>query len=88
MWTYFAMAAAIMPLALMIVPSTTVIDRLSLYLIPLQLAVLPRLALLLKQRNFGRFLVICYAGLVMFVWLNFAVHAKFWLPYQIQPGLF
>ena len=77
-----------MTFALMVVPSTTVIDRLSLYLIPLQLAVLPRLAFLVKQRNFGRFLVGCYAALVMFVWLNFAVHAKFWLPYRIQPDLF
>ena len=88
MWAYFAWAAAIMPVALAIVPSTTVIDRMSLYLIPLQLAVIPRLAFLFRQRSFGRFLVICYAALVMFVWLNFAAHAKFWLPYRIQPDLF
>lgn len=88
MWTYFALAAGVMVFALAIVPSTTVIDRLSLYLIPLQLAVLPRLAHLLKQPNFGRFLVVCYAGSIMFVWLNYAVHAKFWLPYRIQPDLF
>jgi hypothetical protein len=85
MWTYFALAAAAMPLALATLPSTTVVDRLSLYLIPLQLAVLPRLVHLLKQRNFGRFLVILYAVMVMFVWLNFAVHAKFWVPYRIYP---
>jgi hypothetical protein len=84
-WTYFALAAAAMPVALLVLPSTTVVDRLSLYLIPLQLAVLPRLAYLFKARNFGRFLVIFYAALVLFVWLNFAVHAKYWLPYQIYP---
>ncbi len=86
MWTYFALAAAVMPLALAVLPSTTVIDRLSLYLIPLQLAVLPRLAQSLKQP--GRFLVICYAASVMFVWLNYAAHAKYWVPYRIQPGFF
>lgn len=81
-WVNFALASVAMGVALFLLPSTTVVDRLSLYLIPIQLAVLPRLALLFKERNFGRFMVILYAALVLFVWLNFAVHAKFWLPYQ------
>jgi hypothetical protein len=85
MWTYFALAAAAMPVALVVLPSTTVVDRLSLYLIPLQLAVLPRLAYLFKARNLGRFLVVLYAAMVLFVWLNFAIHAKYWLPYQFYP---
>ena len=85
MWTYFALAAVAMPIALVVLPSTTVVDRLSLYLIPLQLAVLPRLAYLFKGRSLGRFLVIIYAALVLFVWLNFAVHAKYWLPYRVYP---
>ena len=84
-WTYFSLAAIAMPLALFILPSTTVVDRLSLYLIPLQLAVLPRLAYLFKGRNLGRTLVISYSALVLFVWLNFAVHAEYWLPYQFYP---
>lgn len=84
-WTYFSIAAIAMPLALLILPSTTVVDRLSLYLIPLQLAVLPRLAYLFKWRNLGRYLVIAYSALVLFVWLYFAVHADYWLPYQIYP---
>jgi hypothetical protein len=84
-WTYFSLAALAMPLALFFLPSTTVVDRLSLYLIPLQLAVLPRLAYLFKGRNLGRYLIIIYSALVMFVWLNFAVHAGYWLPYQIYP---
>ena len=86
MWTYFSVAALAMPIALLVLPSTTVVDRLSLYLIPLQLAVLPRLTYLFKGRNLGRFLVILYSALVLFVWLNFAVHAKYWLPYRIYPA--
>jgi hypothetical protein len=85
MWTYFSLAAAAMALALFLVPSTTVVDRLSLYLIPLQLAVLPRLAYLFKGPNIGRYLIIIYSALVLFVWLNFAVHAEYWLPYQLYP---
>ena len=84
-WTYFSLAAIAMLVALFILPSTTVVDRLSLYLIPLQLAVLPRLAYLFKARNLGRYLIIFYSGLVLFVWLNFAVHAEYWLPYQFYP---
>lgn len=85
MWTYFALAAAAMPVAMVVLPSTTVVDRLSLYLIPLQLAVLPRLSYLFKQHNLGRFFIILYAVLVLFVWLNFAVHAEYWLPYRFYP---
>jgi hypothetical protein len=84
-WTYFSLAALAMPLALIVLPSTTVVDRLSLYLIPLQLAVLPRLAYLFKGYYLGRSLIILYSVLVLFVWLNFAVHAKYWLPYRIYP---
>ena len=77
--------AVAMLIALFVLPSSTVVDRLSLYLIPLQLAVLPRVAYLFGARNLGRFLVVVYAALVLFVWLNFAVHAEYWLPYQIYP---
>lgn len=84
-WTYFSLAAIAMAVALFVLPSTTVVDRLALYLIPLQLAVLPRLAYLFKSRNAGRYLVVIYSALVLFVWLNFAVHAEYWLPYQLYP---
>ncbi|HYC95414.1 MAG TPA: EpsG family protein, partial [Sphingomicrobium sp.] len=84
-WTYFSVAAVVMLVALFVVPSTTVVDRLSLYLIPLQLAVLPRLASLFKAHSLGRFLIIVYSALVLLVWLNFAVHAEYWLPYRIYP---
>lgn len=84
-WTYFSLAAMVMAVGMFVLPSTTVIDRLSLYLIPLQLAVLPRLAYLFRGRNVGRYLIILYSGLVLFVWLNFAVHAEYWLPYQVYP---
>jgi hypothetical protein len=29
--------------------------------------------------------VIAYSALVLFVWLNFAKHADYWLPYQFYP---
>ena len=68
-------------------PSSTAVDRLALYLIPLQLAVLPRVQYLFHGQLFGRAVIVAYAGLVLFTWLNFAVHSRYWVPYQIYPGL-
>lgn len=88
MWRYFSIAALLMPLLLLVVPSSTAIDRLALYLIPIQVAVLPRLQYLFKGQGFGRSLLLLYSGLVMFTWLNFAAHARYWVPYSIYPGIF
>lgn len=64
---------------------STAIDRLALYLTPLQVAVysrLPRLA----RRDFSPFIIrmsvlIGYAG-VLYVWLVYAKHAEYWVPYH------
>lgn len=84
-WRYFALAALLMPILLFAVPSSTAVDRLALYLIPLQVAVLPRVKFLFGGLILGKFLVLAYSGLVLFVWLNFAAHADYWLPYRIYP---
>ena len=82
MWFFFALASLAMPVALLLLPSSTAVDRIALYLIPLQVAVLPRIPLLLKGRGFGRAIVVLYAAAVLFVWLNFAANADSWLPYR------
>lgn len=84
-WRFFALAALLMPVLLILLPSSTAVDRLALYLIPLQVAVLPRIKYLIRGQILGKFLVLAYSGLVLFVWLNFAVHAEHWLPYRIYP---
>ena len=86
-WHYFALASLIMPVLLFLVQSSTAIDRMALYLIPLQIAVLPRVQFLFRGRGFGRALIVGYAAAVLFTWLNFAVHARYWVPYQIYPDL-
>ncbi len=86
-WHYFSLASLLMPLLLFILPSSTVVDRLALYLIPLQLAVLPRVTYLFKGQQAGRALIILYTMAVLFTWLNFAAHARYWIPYRIYPGL-
>lgn len=87
-WYSFALASLLMPILLVALPSSTAVDRLALYLIPLQLAVLPRVQYLFHGQLFGRAVIVAYAGLVLFTWLTFAVHARYWVPYQIYPGLF
>jgi hypothetical protein len=86
-WNYFSLASLMMPVLLFVLPSSTAVDRLSLYLIPLQIAVLPRAQYLFQRRGFGRSMIVAYSALVLFIWLNFATHARYWVPYHVYPGL-
>ena len=68
--------------------ATTLVDRFALYLIPLQLALWPRLIAVQKtmlMRSVWASMIFAYYGLVLFVWLNFAIHAPHWLPYRMWP---
>lgn len=85
LWRMFSYAAIGFLLLLLVLPSSTVVDRLALYIFPLQLAVLSRVPLALGSEGLGRLLVIAYAFLVQFVWLNFAAHAEYWIPYRLFP---
>lgn len=89
LWTIMALLALALVPALILSPSSTAVDRLGLYLIPLQLMVLSRL-----PDTFGdsvpaarrlSLLVLMYSALVLFVWLNYASHAHYWLPYRLYP---
>jgi hypothetical protein len=89
LWRNSSVAALGLLVLLAVLPSSTVVDRLALYVIPLQLFVLSRLpdAFPSKGRRNGQLvlLVILYSALVQFVWLNYATHAKYWLPYKVYP---
>ena len=85
LWTYFSFASFAALVALLVSPSSTAVDRLSLYLMPLQLVVLSRLPHAYISRTLGLILVAAYCFAVQFVWLNFATHAKYWVPYQFYP---
>lgn len=68
--------------------ASTAVDRVALYLIPLQLFVFPRLLRLAGSAG-GRTLlvlgIVVYYAAVQFVWLNFAATAFAWVPYQFMP---
>jgi hypothetical protein len=68
--------------------ASTAVDRIALYLAPIQLTVYSRLAHLplLPGRQLDPDMVTVailsgYAA-ALFVWLNFATHAVYWVPYQ------
>ncbi len=78
--------------ALLCVPlvslASTAVDRVALYLIPLQLFVfarLPRLAKTTKTRTPLVLAIVGYYATVQYVWLNYATHAQYWTPYQFMP---
>ncbi len=82
LWRYLASAACILPLVLIATPSSTAVDRMALYLMPLQVVVLSRAYLLFANMRSGVMAVIAYCLVVQAVWLNFASHARLWVPYQ------
>ena len=84
MWRNFSIAAVIALLALPLAPSTAV-DRLALYLLPLQLAVIPRLSGVIGSQSAGKAFVIGYAFAIAATWLNFANYSPYWLPYHFYP---
>ena len=83
-WT-LAIAGCTTAVCLALVPSSTVVDRLNLYLIPFQSVVLSRLPLTQSDPR-GELVVragiITYSATVLFVWLNYAANASLWVPYR------
>lgn len=86
LWLWMAVfALACVPLVAL---ASTAVDRAALYLIPLQLFVfsrLPRLAATTPSRTIIVLGIVAYYAAVQFVWLNYATHATYWLPYQFMP---
>jgi len=85
-WTMFAVTSCLLIGAFVVSPSSTVVDRLGLYLIPIQLMVFGNLSTVLGRRldeaRLINLLGIVYFGSVQFIWLNYANNAFAWLPYR------
>lgn len=71
------------------IPSTA-LDRLGMYLLPLQVFFFAH-----APDVFGRFgarnivlvlAIVAFYALVLFVWLNFAANARSWVPYRVWTG--
>lgn len=86
LWRAMAFTALACAVALVFLPSnSTAVDRIALYVIPLQIVVgsrLPATHLLSLSPSQLLVIVLGFCLAVEFVWLNFATHASGWLPYS------
>lgn len=65
--------------------ASTAVDRMALYFIPLQLVVFSRLPVMMPgvfERTVSVVAILAAYGAVLFVWLNFATHSSYWVPYN------
>ena len=88
-WTWMAWSSLLFLVLLFLSPSSTAIDRVALYWIPLQLFVLSRLPNVLGQQNGKNAIWVCavlaYSATVQYVWLFYADTSFAWLPYRFYP---
>lgn len=85
--TYLLMSclALVSGIALVVSPSSTAVDRVALYLIPLQIFVgsyIPLIRLQGLSKPLLRQLLVLLSLTVLSVWMFFAPHAYAWIPYR------
>jgi hypothetical protein len=89
LWQWFAVISLVLFGLYFVLPVSTALDRVGLYMLPLQLVVFSHLPNVLGKQNGGKeiwiALVLGYYFAVQFVWLNYATHAQYWLPYRFYP---
>ena len=94
LWRWLAMISLVLLAMYFVTNASTALDRVALFMLPLQILVFAHLPEVLghpRTLNKGWVaLVVLYYGVVLFVWLNFAVHAEYWIPYRFYPleGMF
>ncbi len=85
-WRNVAIASLGAGLALFLFSSSTVIDRLALYLAPIQMVIYARLPWALGGGGLGRAYllttILAASATIQFVWLNYAANAHQWIPYR------
>ena len=90
LWLWFALISIGLFGIFLVSPASTAIDRIALYMLPLQLVVFSHFPDVVSKRTVRDVAgpvagVLLYYGLVQFVWLNFADHSQYWLPYRFYP---
>jgi hypothetical protein len=88
-FTWMALGSVIFIPLLLLSPSSTAVDRVALYWIPLQLTIWSRVPDALGRSNQAILLwtwsIVLYSALVYFIWLFFADYSAYWLPYKFYP---
>lgn len=91
-WVWMSISSLCFIPILVVLPSSTAVDRVALYWIPLQLFVFSRLPDALgKFGSRNQLFVSCvlaYCTATLFVWLVFARNADQWIPYRFYPFVY
>jgi len=88
LWRNLAILAIICVPLLLVLSESTALDRIALYAIPLQIFVLGNLPAVLANEDDYRVIllaIIGYLAVILFVYLNFSIHGKYYVPYQLYP---
>lgn len=87
-WTACSILSMLSMIAFLSFSASSGVDRLSLYLIPLQAVIYSRLPYIFSQNYRAvpsvMIGIIGYSFLVQFVWLNYADNVDYWIPYDIS----
>jgi hypothetical protein len=87
LWRNISWTAFLLLVALVVSPSSTAVDRIALYVLPLQLAIFAQVPRTFSSPAFGRILIIVYAFAIQFAWLYYAANSYYWVPYSSYVGL-
>ena len=84
-WFWFWIAIGSIIGVMLVGVASTAVDRIALYFIPLQIVVFSRLPYLVSKNVSARTVelgILAGYSAVLFVWLNYAANARYWVPYQ------
>ena len=94
-WRTYALLSLLAGAALPFIRSSVIVDRLAIYLIPMQIFAYARIGYCFGLVRRGWLMwtsaVILYSAAGLYVWLNYAVNAFAWLPYRnylTAPGAY
>lgn len=89
LWRNMSVMALVLAPVVFLTSATTLIDRFALYLLPLQVYIAAWLPVMFSRGRRTDALavvaVVVYSAAVLFVWLTYAVHSEFWVPYRFLP---
>jgi hypothetical protein len=88
-WTTIAVLAIASTVWLFLSPSSTAVDRMALYLIPIQIYVFCRFPDAIGSKGARRgwvFVIVFMYAIIQFVWLNYSNYSLAnWVPYKFYP---
>jgi len=89
LWTNFALGAVACIFVAIAFPESTALDRVVLYVIPLQIYVFGNLPAALSTNQKDHLVlvlaIILYLAMILMVYLSFSLHRRFYIPYQLYP---